>query len=110
LREPAHHSLASENVQPAGSHIMRILVTLSALALLAFASAASANATCKCLNRGVEVPEGKTACIKTANGPRLALCEKNLNVTNWKFLGQGCPTAGREDEGLKAQTLAAVVK
>lgn len=55
--------------------------------------AGTAQADCKCLNRGVEVTEGKTACIKTSSGGQLALCEKNLNVTNWKFLGEECPTA-----------------
>ena len=89
---------------------MRILRTLSTLALIVLTGATAAHADCKCLNRGVEVTEGKTACIKTANGPKLALCEKNLNVTNWKFLGQGYLVAGREDDGLKAQTVAIVVK
>ena len=63
---------------------------------LALAGTLAAAADCACRNRGVEVPEGKTACIQTGKGPQLALCEKNLNVTNWRFLGQGCPTAGRE--------------
>jgi hypothetical protein len=56
----------------------------------------AAQADCKCLNRGVEVVEGNTACIKTANGGQMALCEKNLNVTNWKFLGEECPVASTE--------------
>jgi hypothetical protein len=83
---------------------MLILRTISALSLLALIGATSAQATCKCLNRGVEVPEGKTACIKTSKGPQLALCEKNLNVTNWTFLKEACPVATREEEGVKAQT------
>ncbi len=74
---------------------MRILLQISAAGFCALAGVATAHATCKCLNRGVEVPEGKTACIKTDKGPKLALCEKNLNVTNWKFLGVECPTAMR---------------
>jgi hypothetical protein len=68
--------------------------TLSTLLVAGFAlSAGPASADCICLNRGVEVVEGNTACIKTANGGRMALCEKNLNVTNWKFLGEECPVA-----------------
>ena len=61
-------------------------MTLRALLLSVFVAALPAAAECKCLNRSEEVPEGKTACIKTAKGSELALCEKNLNVTNWKFL------------------------
>ncbi|MGB8817885.1 MAG: hypothetical protein WCC66_08190 [Rhizobiaceae bacterium] len=89
---------------------MRILRTVSILAFLSLAGATAAEADCKCLNRGVEVPEGKTACIKTGKGPQLALCEKNLNVTNWKFLGEVCPVAGREDEGVTALDVVAVAK
>ena len=85
---------------------MRILCLVSAAALFVLTGAAPANADCKCRNRGVEVPEGKTACIQTAKGPQLALCEKNLNVTNWRFLGQGCPTAGREHDYADEQTIA----
>ena len=85
---------------------MRILCLVSAAALFGLAGAAPANADCICRNRGVAVPEGKTACIKTNKGSQLALCEKNLNVTNWKFLGEGCPTAGRASEDADKQTIA----
>ena len=72
---------------------------ISTLLVAGFALLAGrASANCICLNRGVEVVEGNTACIKTANGGRMALCEKNLNVTNWKFLGEECPTAQAPDE------------
>ena len=73
-----------------------VYVTGLAAVLTVWANAASAD--CKCLNRGVEVTEGNTACIKTANGGQMALCEKNLNVTNWKFLGEECPVAQVADD------------
>lgn len=63
----------------------------SMIALFALVSSQPALADCICLNRGEEVSEGQTACIKTNSGNRLAVCEKNLNVTNWKFLEEGCP-------------------
>jgi hypothetical protein len=69
-------------------------ISSPALAAVFVLWAGTASAECICLNRGVEIKEGKTACIKTASGGQLALCEKNLNVTNWKFLGEECPTAG----------------
>ncbi len=63
-----------------------------------------AQADCICLNRGVEVSEGETACIRTAKGGQIALCEKNLNVTNWKFLGEECPTARTVEPDFEALT------
>lgn len=89
---------------------MRILCLVSAAALFVLTGAAPANADCTCRNRGVEVPEGKTACIQTGKGPQLALCEKNLNVTNWRFLGQGCPTAGREEKGMNRRIISVAMR
>ena len=76
---------------------MRNVCKASLVAVLA-AWTGTASADCICLNRGVEVVEGNTACIKTSNGGRMALCEKNLNVTNWKFLEEECPVALRPDD------------
>ncbi len=78
----------------------------SVLVVLVFLSPQLAAAECICLNRGVEVSEGKTACIQTSQGGRLALCEKNLNVTNWKFLGEGCLVAGVEGEKKAGEVVA----
>ena len=75
---------------------MRIVSLIAPTLAFGLAGTLAAAADCACRNRGVEVPEGKTACIKTSKGPQLALCEKNLNVTNWKFLGEGCPVAENE--------------
>jgi hypothetical protein len=86
---------------------MPVLKTIFAVAVFMAIGATNAYADCKCLNRGVEVTEGKTACIKTANGGQMALCEKNLNVTNWKFLGEGCPVAGADLDNGKMQTATA---
>jgi hypothetical protein len=56
-----------------------------------------AAADCICLYKGGEVIEGQTACLSTARGQELARCEKSLNVTNWKLLGEPCPTAQSEE-------------
>lgn len=74
---------------------MRNLISASLIAVLIFWSG-TASADCICRNAGVQVVEGSTACIKTSNGGQLALCEKNLNVTNWKFLGEECPVADND--------------
>ncbi len=80
---------------------MRILIQSLFLISIVVSGALPAAAECKCLNRSEEVPEGKTACIRTAKGSELALCEKNLNVTNWKFLGEECPVAGVDEDEVK---------
>jgi hypothetical protein len=51
-------------------------------------SASFANAECTCRNRDINVTEGKTVCVQTSKGPQLARCEKVLNVTSWRFLGE----------------------
>ena len=63
-------------------------------ALLCVVSAAQAGSdACTCSYDGGDVFEGQTACIRTANGPILARCERVLNNTSWKFLGEPCPDA-----------------
>lgn len=67
---------------------------LLALAITISSGAAQAGGDgCTCRYEGGDVFEGQTACIKTAKGPTLARCEKFLNNTSWKILGQPCPTA-----------------
>ena len=52
-----------------------------------------AGENCTCRYEDAEVEEGKTACIRTNNGMRMARCERVLNNTSWKFLEQPCPYA-----------------
>ncbi len=61
--------------------------------MLLLASVSSAAADCTCRFKGGETPEGQTACIATSSGSTLARCEKFLNNTSWKMLGQPCPSA-----------------
>jgi hypothetical protein len=51
---------------------------------------------CICRYNGGEVTHGHTACLVTAKGRELARCEKSLNMSSWKFLGQPCPTADND--------------
>ena len=88
---------------------MRSCIWLGLVAVVAVWAGPVA-ADCICLNKGVEVTEGNTACIKTANGGQLALCEKNLNVTNWKFLGEACPVADAENSFRESQHIAIRLK
>jgi hypothetical protein len=46
--------------------------------------------SCRCFYDGGLVEQGKTACIKTSAGYRLARCEMFLNNSSWKFLDKPC--------------------
>jgi hypothetical protein len=69
------------------------LAALTAIALLAGNAFAGPNGDCTCRYNGGDIVEGQTACIRTPEGMQLALCDRVLNNTSWKFLGQPCPTA-----------------
>jgi hypothetical protein len=49
----------------------------------------SQNCTCRAQGRDFHV--GETICLRTADGPRLAACDMELNNTSWRFDGQQCP-------------------
>jgi hypothetical protein len=68
------------------------MLRLAALALVLSASCpwTAAAHNCRCLYAGGIVAQGKTACIKTANGYQLARCEMVLNNSSWKFLEKPC--------------------
>lgn len=82
---------------------MRFLEKIGAAGTLLLISTALAGADCICLYKGGEVAHGQTACLVTAQGRELARCEKSLNMSTWKFLGQPCPLAsiGEETEQLQ---------
>ena len=70
---------------------------LGAAALCAL-SAGPAFSECTCRHKGGETSDGQTVCMATARGRELAVCEKVLNVTSWKFLGQPCPAAAGDGQ------------
>jgi hypothetical protein len=71
-----------------------LAVSVSAILVL---TNAVAMADCICLYKGGEVMHGHTACLVTAKGRELARCEKSLNMSTWKFLGEPCPTAQSDE-------------
>ena len=74
------------------------LATWLGAAALAALSSSPAFSECTCRYKGGETMDGQTVCIATAKGKELAVCEKVLNVTSWKFLGQPCPTAANDGQ------------
>ena len=61
------------------------------VALAAPLSTALADCTCRAGGRDYEL--GQTACIATAQGFRLAVCDMVLNNTSWRVSPDGCVAA-----------------
>ena len=80
---------------------MSLRVSLvTAAALLSFVGAAVAQQTavpaehapdCTCRLEGRSVAVGATACLRTAEGPRVAQCDMVLNNTSWRITTRTCP-------------------
>jgi hypothetical protein len=79
---------------------MRVAKLLPAIGLVGLISLGSnpALSDCTCRYKGGEITESQTICMTTAKGRELAVCEKVLNVTSWKFLGQPCPAAAIDNK------------
>lgn len=74
----------------------RIIAAAAALAIFLatpLAAQAGPNGGCTCRHKDGDVLEGQTACIVTPKGMWMARCERVLNNTSWKVLGEPCPTA-----------------
>ena len=74
------------------------LVTWLGAAALSALSSSPAFSDCTCRYKGGETTDGQTVCMATPKGRELAVCEKVLNVTSWKFLGQPCPAAANDGQ------------
>jgi len=48
---------------------------------------------CYCRAGGRMYAEGETVCLKTAEGPRLAYCDMEINVMSWSITSEPCPEA-----------------
>jgi hypothetical protein len=72
-----------------------LALSLAAAAMVAgTVSAAPPDRRCTCRNRdGAKYELGQVACIRIGDSAYMARCEMNLNVTTWKKLRDGCPTA-----------------
>lgn len=76
---------------------MRFLYLAASVGTVLVLTSTVATADCICLYKGGEVKHGETACLVTAKGRELARCEKSLNMSTWKFLGEPCPTAQSDE-------------
>ena len=80
---------------------------LCASAMSALVSSPAAS-ECTCRYKGGETSDGQTVCMATAKGRELALCEKVLNVTSWRFLGQPCPAAANDGQPVSLPPMGSV--
>jgi hypothetical protein len=46
---------------------------------------------CTCRAQGRDFHVGEKICLRTADGPRIAACDMELNNTSWRFSDQACP-------------------
>ena len=73
---------------------MRCVIVLSALMIATTGALADPVAgradDCTCRAKGRRLHLGDTLCLDTAEGPRVAMCIKNQNLTFWKFSSEGC--------------------
>lgn len=80
---------------------LAVIAAVVALTAAGEAFAAPPDADCTCRNRdGSKYELGQTACLRVDGTSYLARCEMNLNVTTWKKLRDGCPTANNQSPWL----------
>lgn len=71
-----------------------ILLGMTAAVAALFAADAARAHNCTCRNRdGSKYELGQIACLRVDGNVYMARCEMNLNVSTWKKLRDGCPTA-----------------
>ena len=78
-----------------------VLLSSIVLAMAILAHPALSADNCSCRGNGEDIPEGQTICLKTASGAKLARCERVLNNTSWKILGNECPTASLPQSAIR---------
>ena len=62
---------------------------LTLIVLIAASDASLADCTCRSQGRDYEL--GKSVCLPTPKGARIATCGMVLNNTSWQFTGRTCP-------------------
>ena len=77
-----------------------LLGMIATVAALLAADLARAH-NCTCRNRdGSKYQLGQIACLRVDGNVYMARCEMDLNVSTWKKLSDGCPTAARSGAAL----------
>jgi hypothetical protein len=75
---------------------MRHLFAITLVAVLstpAFAGPPIGSGNCQCKAQNKMYDQGQTVCLKMPQGMQLVQCIRDLNVTSWKKIQDGCPNA-----------------
>ncbi|MGH6809613.1 MAG: hypothetical protein ACREEJ_22610 [Ensifer adhaerens] len=76
---------------------LAVIAAVVALVAADVGYASPPDTRCTCRNRdGSKYALGQVACLRVGGISYLARCEMNLNVTTWKKLRDGCPTANNQ--------------
>jgi hypothetical protein len=78
----------------------RLLHWATLVATLALAGEASADCTCRALGRDFDL--GRSVCMPTPTGFRLATCDMVLNNTSWRISSTPCVVASAADAAQQA--------
>jgi hypothetical protein len=78
---------------------------LALVALIAAADFAAA-AECTCRSQGRDYELGKSVCLPTPKGARIATCGMVLNNTSWQFSDTPCVISDAASEAPPAQERA----
>ncbi|HEV7307666.1 hypothetical protein [Ensifer sp.] len=74
--------------------LLGMTAAVATLLAVSVARAGPPDHDCTCRNRdGSKYELGQVACLRVDGSAYMARCEMNLNVTTWKKLRDGCPTA-----------------
>jgi hypothetical protein len=77
--------------------MQRVVASLLALGLMAVPALAGppiGSGSCQCKAQNQTYDQGQIACLKFPQGMQLVQCVRDLNVTSWKKIQDGCPQAG----------------
>jgi hypothetical protein len=75
---------------------MKQLFAIALVAVLsapAFAGPPIGSGNCQCKAQNKMFNQGQTVCLKMPQGMQLVQCVRDLNVTSWKKIQDGCPNA-----------------
>ena len=74
----------------------RLLYCATVVVTVALTSAAAADCTCRAQGRDFDL--GRSICLNTPGGFRLATCDMVLNNTSWRISATPCVVASAADE------------
>jgi hypothetical protein len=76
----------------------RTLIALIVMLMIADATLSFAAADCTCRSQGRDYDLGKSVCLSTPKGARIATCGMVLNNTSWQFSETPCVVSEAPDD------------